>query len=184
MKNVLIFLAGGAVGAAITAKLVEKYYREAANQEIEDVVNYYQNKVKELENVEKGSEKKKVENGKTEKKAPPKKGNKNKVVDIIKTEEYVSDEEVIPTPIESITGIEIIDPVEYGEEDGFDAKSWMYWADGVLTNEHDEIVDEPESLIGDALKHFGDIEEDSVYVRNRANNTDYEILRSEKEFNV
>lgn len=182
MKNILIFLAGGAVGAGIAAKLVEKYYIDAANQEIDEVVNYYKNKFKELENnVEKGSEKKKVENGKTEKKTTPK---KEKVKEIIKSEEYVSDDEVISTTIESITGIEVIDPMKYGEEDGFDTKSWMWWADDVLTDEHDQIVEDPESVIGDALTHFGDIEEDSVYVRNRANNTDYEILRSEKEFNA
>ncbi len=182
MKNILIFLAGGAVGAAIAAKLVEKYYIDTANQEIEEVVNYYKNKFKELENnVKKGCEKGKVENGKTEKKETPK---KEKVKEIIKSEEYVSDDEVIPSTIESITGIEVIDPMEYGEEDGFDTKSWMWWADYVLTDEHDQVVEDPESIIGDALTHFGDIEEDSVYVRNRANNTDYEILRSEKEFNA
>lgn len=179
MKNIFIFLAGGAVGAAITAKLVEKYYRETANQEIEDVVNYFKNKVKELENVEKGFEEEKVEIGETEKQTP-----KNKMEQIIKSENYNSNEEVISTHIESITGIEIIDPVEYGEEDEFDTKSWMYYADGILTNEFDQIVGSPEEFIGDALSHFGDIEEDSVYVRNRANNTDYEILRSEKEFNA
>ena len=72
---------------------------------------------------------------------------------------------------------QIVTPLAY-------SKTWMYWNDNVLTNEFDEIV-EPDDIaefIGDALTHFGDIEQDSVYVRNRANNTDYEILKSEKEF--
>ena len=73
--------------------------------------------------------------------------------------------------------------MDFGDEDDYDTKSWMYWADGTITNEFDEVVEAPQEFIGDAISHFGNIEDDSVYVRNRANNTDYEIIRSEKEFN-
>lgn len=186
MKNILIFLAGGAVGAAITAKLVVKYYEEIIelnNEAVDETVKYYKDKIDELKNNEKGYEKDKVEDDKPEKKKE-KKDDKAKINDIIETEQYSGSEEVIPKPVESITGIEIIEADVYGEEEGFDIASWMYWADGIVTNDFDEIVEDPESIIGDALSYFGNIEIDSVYVRNRANSTDYEILRSEKEFNA
>lgn len=187
MKTLFIFLAGGTVGAVVTAKLVEKYYRQIAEEEIADVVEHFKNREKELKKLE---EEKVEDNNKTEKKNT-KKNEKKQASKIINSENYGEasveevEEKLINTPIESITGIEIIDPIEFGEEeDGFDSKTWMYWNDGVLTNEFDEVV-EPDDIagfIGDALTHFGDIEQDSVYVRNRANNTDYEILKSEKEF--
>lgn len=186
MKNLFIFLAGGAVGAVVTAKLVEKYYRQIADEEIADVVEHFKNKEKELKKLE---EEKVEDTNKTEKKNT-KKNEKKQATKIINSENYGEasveevEEKLINTPIESVTGIEIIDPIEFGEEEGFDNKTWMYWNDNVLTNEFDEIV-EPDDIaefIGDALTHFGDIEQDSVYVRNRANNTDYEILKSEKEF--
>lgn len=181
MKNILIFLAGGAVGAVVSAKLVEKYYRDLADEEIESVVEHFKNKEKELK--EKTEDK--VEN-KTETK-PKKNKKKDKVEDIVKTEEYIpneEEEEVVERPVDSIVGFEIIDPMNFGEEDEYDTKSWTHWADGVLTNELDEIIETPEEFIGDALSHFGDYEEDSVYVRNHASKTDYEILKSEKEFNA
>lgn len=178
MKNILIFLAGSAVGAVISAKLIEKYYREMADEEIESVVEYFKNKEKELE--EKYSEKNKVEN-----KPKNKKKDKVNADEIIKKEEYIPEEEIEKKPIDSIVGFEIIDPMDFANEDGYDTKSWMLWADDVLTNEFDEIVEEPSEFIGDALLHFGDYgEEDSVYVRNHANKIDYEILKSEKEFNA
>lgn len=176
MKNLLIFLAGGAIGAVVSAKLVEKYYRELADEEIQSVVDYYKKRYD-----EKNDEENKVE---TEIK-PKKNKEEDKAEEIIKSEGYSYEEdELVNKPVDSIVGFEIIDPNDYGDEDGYDTKSWMFWNDGILTNESDEIVEEPEQFIGDALSHFGDIEEDSVYVRNHATQTDYEILRSEKEFNA
>ena len=39
------------------------------------------------------------------------------------------------------------------------------------------------TMIGpDALDHFGEYEDDSVYIRDEINEMDYEILKSEKKF--
>ena len=39
------------------------------------------------------------------------------------------------------------------------------------------------TMIGpDALDHFGEYEDDSVYIRDETNEMDYEILKSEKMF--
>lgn len=65
MKNLFIFLAGGTVGAVVTAKLVEKYYRQIAEEEIADVVEHFKNREKELKKLE---EEKVEDNNKTEKK--------------------------------------------------------------------------------------------------------------------
>lgn len=55
--------------------------------------------------------------------------------------------------------------------------SLIYYNDGVLTDENNEIVDDINEIVDeDSLKHFGEYEEDSVFVRNDKLKCDYEIL--------
>ena len=75
----------------------------------------------------------------------------------------------------------IISPDDYGEIDHYDQTEFMYMADGVLLNEEQEIVDNYERLIGDALQHFGEYEEDSVYVQNDRLKLYIAILKDERK---
>lgn len=76
----------------------------------------------------------------------------------------------------------VISPEEFDELDGYTPVSLTYFADGVLADEHGIVIDDVEEIVGDALNHFGEYEEDSVYVRNDAKRCDYEILRDEREY--
>ena len=77
----------------------------------------------------------------------------------------------------------IIRPDEFGEYDDYDAISLTYYADHILTDEDDEIVEDIEDKIGfDALSHFGEYEEDSVFVRNDRIKCDYEILLDQRKY--
>lgn len=185
MKNLIIFVAGATTGGLVVWKLLEKHYKDLADEEISSVVETFKNREKELlEN----KSKEKVEKNSTEKKKKTTKKDKKENKKIIDTENYgtidleTAEEQLINMTTEDSASIMIIHPNDYGEEDEYDTKSWLYWSDGILTNENDEIVENSEEFIGDALSHFGDYEEDSVYVRNRANQTDYEILKTEREF--
>lgn len=60
--------------------------------------------------------------------------------------------------------------------------SLTYFADGVLADECGEIVDDVEEIIGDGLDHFGEYEDDSVFVRSDAKRCDYEILKDLRDF--
>lgn len=74
----------------------------------------------------------------------------------------------------------IIPPEEFGEKDEYDLISLTYHSDHVLVNNLDEVIKgkELESLIGkDSLSHFGEYEDDSVFVRNEKLKTDIEILK-------
>lgn len=56
-------------------------------------------------------------------------------------------------------------------------------ADGVLLDDMNEIVDDIEETVGeDSLEHFGEYEDDSVYVRNDAKKCDYEILLDQRNY--
>ena len=71
----------------------------------------------------------------------------------------------------------VISPDEFGEFEDYEKISLIYYNDGVLTDENNEIVDDINEIVGeDSLKHFGEYEEDSVFVRNDKLKCDYEIL--------
>ena len=75
-----------------------------------------------------------------------------------------------------------ITPDEFGELDGYDCEYLTYYSDCVLTNEDDEVIEEPYSIIGDALNCFGEYVDDSVFVRNDRDKCDYEIVKYNKPF--
>lgn len=77
----------------------------------------------------------------------------------------------------------VITPEEFGENEDYNTVSLTYYADHILTYEDDEIVEDVDGLVGeDSLTHFGEYEDDSVFVRNDVCKTDYEILLDEREF--
>ena len=58
-----------------------------------------------------------------------------------------------------------------------------YSGNGVLVDDNEEQVDNVEELVGEgSLKHFGEYEDDSVYVRNDERKCDYEILLDESNY--
>ena len=77
----------------------------------------------------------------------------------------------------------IITPDEFGEADGYDTVSLTYYADGVLTDENDEPIDESDDIFKSNFQnHFGEYEDDSVFVRNEAAECDYEILYDSRDY--
>lgn len=80
-------------------------------------------------------------------------------------------------------GPHVISPEDFGEYEEYEMITLYYYADGILTDTDDEIIDDVEEMVGyDSFKHFGEYEDDSVYVRNDEKRCDYEILRDERKF--
>ena len=75
----------------------------------------------------------------------------------------------------------VISPEEFGEV-GYEQVSLTYYADGILADERGNIVDDVEEIVGDALEHFGEYEDDSVFCRSDPKRCDYEILRDLRRF--
>lgn len=77
----------------------------------------------------------------------------------------------------------VIQPSDFGEFDDYEKISLTYTADGVLLDDMNEIVDDIDETVGeDSLEHFGEYEDDSVYVRNDAKKCDYEILLDQRNY--
>ena len=70
-----------------------------------------------------------------------------------------------------------ISPDDFGEEDGYDTETLTYYADGILADDQDNLIDSVDKMVGlESLDKFGEYEDDVVYVRNEQYKCDYEIL--------
>lgn len=189
MKNLLCFVTGAAIGSLVTWKLIEKKYKDLADEEIESVIETFKNR---RPRITKDEVKETVEKVINKWKEP-----KETVEDIVAAEGYsIENEEEIDEDDESNYTIDIdnddtvitpyvIEPEQFGEYNEYGTKTLTYYADNVLTDEIDNPITSEEmiTMIGpDALDHFGEYEDDSVYIRDEMNEMDYEILKSEKKF--
>ena len=193
MKNLLYFVAGAAIGSVVTWKLIEKKYKDLADEEIESVIETFKNR---RPRITKDEVKETVEKVINKWKEP-----KETVEDIVTAEGYsIENEEEIDEDDESnyIVNVDndndndievitpyVITPEQFGEYNEYGTKTLIYYSDNVLTDEIDNPITSEEmvTMIGpDALDHFGEYEDDSVYIRDEMNEMDYEILKSEKKF--
>lgn len=77
----------------------------------------------------------------------------------------------------------VISPDEFGEFDDYEKISLMFYSDQILADDCDEIVEDVDRTIGfESLNHFGEYEDDAVYVRNDRLRCDYEILLDERTY--
>jgi len=179
MKNILIFVAGAGIGSVVTWKLLERKYKDIADEEIESVKETFKNRIKELKKNNKVETKDNKQNKKI--------GEKPDIKTVAEELGYSSDDKKIEMTVDYVKkpteSIMIISPEEYGLIEDYELRSMTYYNNDVLTDENDNPILSTEE-IGDALRHFGEYEDDAVYVRNDELKTDYEILRSEKDYNI
>lgn len=169
MNKVLIFVLGAAAGSLVTWKILEDKYNKIIEEEVEAVEEYY----REREEI-KGH----IIVQKTEEQVKEEKKIKEQYENTVEELGYTVETEVLEEQVEPY----VIAPEEFGEAYGHETKSFTYYADGILTDEVGEIISDPDVIIGDGLEHFGEYEDDSVYVRNENTECDYEILKHEKAF--
>lgn len=77
----------------------------------------------------------------------------------------------------------IITPEDFDDGTYENIETLIYWADGVLTDEFDNPVMDIEGYVGkENLTHFGEYEDDSIFVRNDAWSTDIEVLLDTRNY--
>lgn len=77
----------------------------------------------------------------------------------------------------------VITPDEYGDIFDYDQIEYTYYADDILADENNDVVTDWQRYMGeDALDHFGEYEEDSVYIRNDMLKTEYAVLLDERKY--
>lgn len=77
----------------------------------------------------------------------------------------------------------VITPEDFAELEDYDTISLIYYADGVLADDQDEVIDNVDEIVGaESLITFGEYEDDSVFVRNDRLKADYEILLDARRY--
>lgn len=177
MIKLFIFTAGAAIGSAVTWNALKTKYEQIANEEIESVKRHY--KMKEAgEQAVKGFED--GLNGVKETTSAAEEETKDKYESYAKR--YLSDqdekpEQKVKKEEEKVEKPYVISPDEFGEIDEYETISLTLYADNVLADDQGNVIDDVEETVGeDSLNHFGEYEEDSVFVRNDERRCDYEIL--------
>ena len=173
LSKVLIFTAGAAIGSVVTWKLVENKYRKIAEEEIESVKEAFSRKKKEEPNDDiYGEDEPSI---KTKEKSQ-RQLEKEEYKDLLIRSSYISHSDKEENKMDKPY---VISPEEYEEGDYNQESLDYYEGDEVLVDAFGDVVDDVEEMVGtDFASHFGEYEQDTVYVRNDATETDYEILRN------
>lgn len=151
MKKVLFGMLCMYIGAVCGIVCVRRYYKKISDQEIELLREHYKKLGKER---------------------------------MIKEENTVPVESVQITedvPAQSKDeDIYIIDENDFGDTEDYETITLTYFADGVLADDNDEIIEDVTAAVGEStLEHF---EGDIMYVRNRNRECDYEIFRDLRSY--
>ena len=184
LSNFLFFAAGAALGSVATWKLIKTKYERIAQEEIDSVKAVYCPQEDEPESETPDNS---VEYGYV-----PNKTDLNSYSETLASQGYTdyanAKDGIVNTtkPAEEVDDMErpyVISYEEFGELDGYNIVSLMYFNDNVLTDSQYEPIEDADSIVGlDFLEHFGDEDEDSVFVRNDKRKTDYEILKDERNY--
>lgn len=175
------FIIGAASGATVAWYLLKDKYETLAQEEIDSVKEVFARREQEMKDE---TVKRNVAEGiKDSDRTKPdlkeyaeqlKKNGYTRYSDLSADDEGVSDKQTKPY---------VIPPEQFGDDENYDQISLTYYADGVLADENDEVIDDVEETVGiESLNHFGEYEDDSVFVRNDTRKCDYEILLDQRTY--
>lgn len=189
MKNFFTFVTGLVIGSVVTYVVVKDKFEKIAQEEIDSVKEVFGRRV------EKEADKKVEKIAEKEVEKIRKEYNDYGSL----TKNYTSyskneTEEDDCTQVEDEDGVElfeverasdsdrpyVIDPWDFGGEEGYDTVTLNYYADDVLTDSDNNVIEDEDidDFVGaDFAEHFGEYEKDCVCVRNDRLKIDYEICR-------
>lgn len=201
---VAVFAAGAAVGSAVTWKYVKDKYERIMQEDFEQR-RYDGNKndseesddISEDEPTEENTEE--VERKELEsilstynslrskyKGDDPQKTNYTAYTRKEKQYPYLAerDKQRLEADNVDIESIESIIPDEFGEYMSYEQITLIQYADGVMADEDDNIITNPEELLGDDYEdHFGENDDpDTCYFRNHKIKAEYEVIRDDRRF--
>ena len=171
LKCGLAFIVGAVAAAMVTNKVVDKKYRQIADDEINSMKEYYKKKYEQVPDPEAKSNK--------EEKEPEEEPSIDELYqryeDAVCKKYYkpiLDDEEN-----ETVSKPYVIPPNELGDTDYEIVEMVYYGADAVLADDDDKEVTDFDDLIGpDSINRIGEYDVPSVCVRNDRLQKDFEIL--------
>lgn len=185
--NFAMFLAGATVGAATAWVCLRKRYEQIAQEEIDSVKAAFAEKKPVFTNENRIDEQAENQHKADIAKLKPdlvnyaaklqEEGYVNYTEHSKKNTEEKKEDPMPDTPY-------VISPDEFGASDNYAQISLVYYdGDEVLADEEDEIVEDIAGTVGeDFAEHFGEYEDDSVFVRNDRLRCDYEICKDNRSY--
>lgn len=177
IEKILLFTTGAAIGSAVSWILVKTKYEQTIsdkNEEIEFLRDRYSSKDITIRDVAETAAKEgfNVDISLEEPEEPTIHEIREKVRELRYNNESDEEDE------DDMCGPEVIAPEESWEQDYPVISLTYYEGDGVLADDHNKIIKNVDELVGsDFADHFGEYEDDSVFIRNRKNKVYYEILK-------
>lgn len=177
--GILSFLGGAAISGVVTWKVLEKRteekYKTISDEEIRSV--------KEVFTVPKKETSSSTENKEDIKEAV----NKPSLTAVAKeiAKQYTNYSNVAeperrePLPWEE-PRIKVIEPDKYGEREEYDQIELTLYADGILADERDDIVEK--EVVGDALDHMGEYDDDVIHVQDDEKKRYFEIMVDNRSY--
>lgn len=192
MNKLLTFIFGVSIGSVSTYFITKKIIQSKADEEIESVIETFNDRKKEIYDILTEEQKKKLAIVEIEK-AINEEDNTNET-NIDETEKTINDlgysvgvdlsenddNYIENEMIQDVSGPYVISEDEFGEF-GNEEVTLLYYADGILATEYDDPIEDIKDLLGNCLEDLGEYDE-QLYVRNQEKEVDYVILRSEKNF--
>lgn len=183
----ITFAVGLGIGSAATWYFLKTKYEKLAQEEIDSVKQAFSNK--------KETDKEPDPTQDVHAEFTKEKPNINEYAKKLSREGYTDYSKVSneseKTPVNEVPetetiGVEkpyVISPDEFGEFYDYSKISLTYFSDHILTDENYEMVEDIDDVVGfESLNHFGEYEDDSVFVRNDRLKVDYEILLDQRKY--
>lgn len=184
LNKLFIFTAGAVIGSAVTWKLLKTKYELIAQEEINSVKETLLGRESKADTESEENKEESEDEDPAFKRAQ--KPDIREYAERIQKAGYVNysnTEKPEAVVLEETNKPYVISPDEFGEKDNYEVLSFTYYADGVLADDDDIIVDNVDGIVGEeSLKTFGQYEDDSVFVRNDRLKTDYEILLDSRNY--
>lgn len=174
LSKLFIFAAGAAVGSAVTWKFIKTKYEQIAQEEIDSVKEIFGKTKPEQTTKEDVTTEERIQ----------KETDFKEYAETLRDQNYTNYSDIQQKEEENnLDKPYVISPEEFGEMDDYDVVSLTLYADKILTDDRDIPIEDVENMVGyESLTHFGEYEDDSVFVRNDRLKTDYEILLDERTY--
>lgn len=189
LNKVIIFAIGAAIGSLVAWKLTKTKYEKIMIEEEQSLREYYNKKTKVYEDSantlhdyyndrlkEIDEKEKKMEEDKKTEESKIVNDLRERYAEVLKDHKYSIDE---PCYEGGQDRPYVVTPEEFGNADEYDIISLNYYADGIVSDDWGDKIEDLEATIGeDFASHYGEYEEDAVYIRNDRLKAEYEVLKS------
>lgn len=194
----ILFTSGAVIGSLITWKVVKTKYEDIAQEEIDSVKEEYtrlmismRKKLNDSVAYKDDEDDESEEDRDDDDFDDSTMMNYNKIVKSYRSsdeEENTQNEKEGEEKEEDNDGVSymeapyVISPDDFGSVPGYNVESLDYFADGILADGWGVKLDIAETIGEDAVNHFGDYDDDVVYVRNEQTELEYEVTRDPRTY--